>query len=1067
MATTFLDPDVFRGAAYRSMVEHLAGPLSAGAADTEIGVDGAGKASVEWSARYPLLVAALRAPADEHGFAVTATLPGPAKRALEFVPYTEAGAFLPVYAPDVDPTTHRATPFDVTFAMKDLGTGQAVPAAQLVALLEVRLIEGVFGRLLFVCGSEKGRIRREGRRLAAMRLLAHARANALDRTGADLGVPRFVDSHQASGQTILDVEADDDYRLRLGVYRPWLRSSRARVLELLNGPGAENDPNAGPLGQLGLAARFGILEEDNPFAVGIELVAAGDDTVRQNFLAFARDAHLIRPSNSAAANAAHAARFLPKARAAREEDLRADLRSLFTFTGDATPDPALAPMLAAALVRAARCRKALGIAGKWEVKRAQKSDGGSRYELGLGVDVVPFTPAELTAMAGNLAAAAADPETRALLDTMTAAAPAQDANGDWLLGKCGLRTVFRVDSTTLYLSHLPVFGLTVSGPTPVAAEGFAIAVPGMFGGSPTSGDLLLYDRSAGEGQFLGVPEGMPTQIALQQNWRKTWSQIVGGRFGGPAREYTDLLFYERASGTVELYDVGEGGAITQLGSDTTSTGWSSIVPCELGKSLTCLFCYDRTKGAAQFFTTDGQGKLKPLGAALGALRRGWTHIVAGDFGGGGLLDLLCLDAAAGQAELFSTDGFGSLVPFADPSWHHGWSHVVAGRFTPGQHDDVVLYDAETGLLDVCSFGDGGTMTTVAHHEDFRRGWTHMNAGDHTYGDAYLWLFAYDRTTGEATWYVTDGQGKFSALPNARGWRKTSAQQFEAHYASEADPDSNIVLSQGVAAAGAAWTAAGNAAWAVRTQGTSPLQQTRWAQAVAPGAAAGVFTAAGLPSVANPAPVVAQLQALPAELVNTLELPAALAGQITGASPAAAPQLSTLLGLLRANGVSSALPLVTSAGAVLLVVSVIGLPQAGINLADQPSTGFRWYSVPIEGPPGTVRTVGARTTFQPAGEGLTALVVVGYARTGLVDPYEYRPELPPNALLDRRQYELLMNLLEYGTPVGVRVNTFAIRKQHVDVNGDGQPDELDPSVTRTYRIFRRRRHLGEYGVSERT
>ena len=128
---TLLDPDVFRGAAYRSMVEHLAGPLRAGAADTAIEVDANGTASVDWTARYPLLVAALRVPAEAHGFTVTATVPGPEKRLLEFTPYTEAGAFLPVYVPPVDPTTHRAQTFDVKLAMKDLGTGQAVPVSQI------------------------------------------------------------------------------------------------------------------------------------------------------------------------------------------------------------------------------------------------------------------------------------------------------------------------------------------------------------------------------------------------------------------------------------------------------------------------------------------------------------------------------------------------------------------------------------------------------------------------------------------------------------------------------------------------------------------------------------------------------------------------------------------------------------------------------------------------------------------------------------------------------------------------------------------------------------------------
>jgi hypothetical protein len=152
--------------------------------------------------------------------------------------------------------------------------------------------------------------------------------------------------------------------------------------------------------------------------------------------------------------------------------------------------------------------------------------------------------------------------------------------------------------------------------------------------------------------------------------------------------------------------------------------------------------------------------------------------------------------------------------------------------------------------------------------------------------------------------------------------------------------------------------------------------------------------------------------------------------------------------------------VTSSGDVILVAGVVSLPEAGVNLAEQPATGFRWYVIPISGPGGVVETVGARSDFVPAGEGLSAVVVIGYARTGLTDPYEYRVDLPDSAVLSRREYEYLMNLLELVTPVGIRVNTFAIRKQHVDTNGDGSADPLDPTISRTYRTFRRRRNVGE-------
>ena len=48
------------------------------------------------------------------------------------------------------------------------------------------------GRMIYLLGAEKQRLRRQAREISAVRLLSLARDNALDRIGADLGVPRFT-----------------------------------------------------------------------------------------------------------------------------------------------------------------------------------------------------------------------------------------------------------------------------------------------------------------------------------------------------------------------------------------------------------------------------------------------------------------------------------------------------------------------------------------------------------------------------------------------------------------------------------------------------------------------------------------------------------------------------------------------------------------------------------------------------------------------------------------------------------------------------------------------------------
>ena len=83
---------------------------------------------------------------------------------------------------------------------------------------------------------------------------------------------------------------------------------------------------------------------------------------------------------------------MPASRLAEVTALRASLRQSYAFDSA----HGVAPPLAAALDRAGRVCRALGSSIVWQVTRAQDDAGGSRYELGLGVDVDWPTPAQAT-----------------------------------------------------------------------------------------------------------------------------------------------------------------------------------------------------------------------------------------------------------------------------------------------------------------------------------------------------------------------------------------------------------------------------------------------------------------------------------------------------------------------------------------------------------------------------------------------------------------------------------------------------------------------------------------------
>jgi hypothetical protein len=779
-----LDPDAPRAASHLHMLAHLTGPFGGGARDELVPANSRGRARVARRSRQPLLLAAPASPLEDRGLRLRAVL-DPAGAAvplgeLEFAPWTEAGAFLPLHRPAVDPQTGTASSFVIELSLAEVdasGVETSLDPAEVAGRVQLRLLEGVLGRLLYALGAEKQRVRRVGREIVAMRRLATARDDALDRAGAELGLTRFEDQlvvRDGAIETVARREPDDELRRRLALYRPLLVPSRSRLLELLNGPGADTDPNRGLLAGLGFDGRFRLVEGDDPFAIAVSLVAAGPpdtdlDAPRLNFLDWLRATHLVWPQNTPQGNQVHAARYLPQATRERVANLRGALRSFLAFEDEAATNPAFAAFLAEALVRVGRCRAALGVSSPLTLRRAQAPDQGSRYELGMGVDIDPLPAGELDAMAAALAdpnrPPAPEPETEALLASMRPRPSADDPEGRWLLEPCGLRTVHRLATDTLYLSHLPNSGLVITGP------------------------------------------------------------------------------------------------------DATD----------------------------------------PPGA--GVLR--------------------------------------------EP------------------------------------------------------------------------LF------------------------------------YEARFQAPGDSGANAALQAALAGAAAAWAARGGPPWAVLADADAPARwdQARPLEVDPPEPVARALTGGGLRALAAPAEAVTALKRLPGELLQTLQLDAGQAAALGADAQGAANQLLELVVILREQGLTSALPLVTAAGDVLVVVGVVGLPGAGLNLNERRATGFRWYLVPIVpsvAPSrfGYLSSATSRAVVTPLRPGLAAVVVLGHLRSATgTDPYQYRVELPSGSLLDLTQYEFLMNLLDHSFPAGVEVNTFTIRRQHVDLDGDGEADPLPPTASRTFRRFR--------------
>jgi hypothetical protein len=118
--TAVLDPDVARSASHRHQFEHIIPPFAAGATHQDVAIDASGVVRVDVDTREPLVVISPRNSLNDDWLRVRAVL-DPAGVAtplptLDFLPYTERGASLPIYRPVLVGTTTAPAIHDRPYA---------------------------------------------------------------------------------------------------------------------------------------------------------------------------------------------------------------------------------------------------------------------------------------------------------------------------------------------------------------------------------------------------------------------------------------------------------------------------------------------------------------------------------------------------------------------------------------------------------------------------------------------------------------------------------------------------------------------------------------------------------------------------------------------------------------------------------------------------------------------------------------------------------------------------------------------------------------------------------------
>lgn len=511
------DADGHGGNSHGAQIEAAAGPLEAAMRSDSLSIGPGAVVRIDAGYWEPMIQIAPKRDLDDEVLAVSAAVSvGPsAPSPVIFERMTEGGTWLPIFLPAANTGRRTAAAIDMTITAHLNGTALSLTALR--ALVDVRIVEGLFARLLYVASAETARLRRQARMVHAAAALGGARGFVLDRYGQELGVPRLTDRLAAQGGeivTVPDPENDAGYRRRLAVYRPWFMADRRAVLHALNGTATA----PGPMQQIGGPQNFNIYERDNPLLSGLRIISvaaniAAAQTQRANFLAYLRATILIDPVVNVPSG-----RAMPRSVRIAENALRLRLRSGMTF---ADPNKrAMAPYLALAFDRLIGFLAIFAPPVLLQVTRAQADDGGNRHELGLGAEIARLTTTTLNAVRAALAAPIAS-VLSANNQAIVAALRGKDLSGldgAWLLAACGFRTIENVTATRLFVSHLSMGALAITGPETATTSAAAAGVryTAAIGSNVAGVGMAL--ASALSGGLPGWPPGDPpwTMVPMAQ-----------------------------------------------------------------------------------------------------------------------------------------------------------------------------------------------------------------------------------------------------------------------------------------------------------------------------------------------------------------------------------------------------------------------------------------------------------------------------------------------------------------------------------------------------------------------
>lgn len=102
---------------------------------------------------------------------------------------------------------------------------------------------------------------------------------------------------------------------------------------------------------------------------------------------------------------------------------------------------------------------------------------------------------------------------------------------------------------------------------------------------------------------------------------------------------------------------------------------------------------------------------------------------------------------------------------------NNWTHVISGNFGGTYHTDLLLYDRASGVAEFWVTDGLGGMNQIRRYTNWSRTWTHIVSGNFN-ASPYTDLAFYDSVNGLAAVYSVDGPGSVTLMQQFPGWSKT-------------------------------------------------------------------------------------------------------------------------------------------------------------------------------------------------------------------------------------------------------------------------------------------------------